>query len=459
MSATNTCTKLLLAGAIASVSLGANAFLISPSEESDILASTLIIPNSGITVTNTSIDFGIPNGFGEGGEFAGDDSEFVGFGSQAGIYTNDAGTYGLPGPGIVLSSGFVENYQTGPNTQTGFTGDNGMMATPEQNEMLEGVTGLTTHFDPVQLSISFDVDESTETVSFFAAFGSEEWPEYTGDTVTDGFGLFLNGENVAGALPTGGVPGVDPLLPINIDHPDMTDIPGTELDGVLAPNGQPVLRFDIPVEPGSTGNTFEIIVADAGDNVVDTTIFISSFGDFSSDDGGSEFTPIMPSNPEDLSGGFIFELPPVVDNEVVWIDPDVATGYTYEALGGGMFDQVVAPTQLSVNDPDGYTITYYDVDGLEITVNLNPGQSHNFINPVMMFVLEGIDESLMLDPENAMAFVTGLSFSDAGQFGVKQTPILTFVDDGTSVGVSEPGSLALLGLSLFGLAATRKRKA
>src|SRR6056297_3311042 len=42
-------------------------------------------------------------------------------GDQAGTYINLAGTYGLPSGGIVLSSGNVADYETGSNTQTGFT--------------------------------------------------------------------------------------------------------------------------------------------------------------------------------------------------------------------------------------------------------------------------------------------------------------------------------------------------
>jgi hypothetical protein len=470
--------KLALAAVIAGVSQGANAFSISATDDAALLADSLLIPGSGITVTSASLNFGMPvggfdgelppppigDGDGElvgepGSEFdgdippppLGDGGDVVYSGNQAGTYTNGAGTYGLPGPGIVLSSGFVENYETGPNLHDSLTGSNGTQATQEQNDLLSGVTGFTQHFDPVQLSISFDVDDSTDTISFFAAFGSEEWPEFVGD-FTDGFGLFLNGENVAGALPTGGVAGVDPLLPINIDHPDMTDIPGTELDGVLAPNGVPLLRFDVPVDPGSS-NVFEVIVADALDSAVDTTVYISSFGNFSDESGGSEFTPVMPSNPEDLDGGFVFQLPEVTEEEVIWIDPFIATGYTYTVKDGGLFDAVVAPTQFSVNDADGYTIEYYDAAGNLVVVNLSPGGSYNFSNPVSEFVLKGIDESLMLDPTDGNAFVTGLSFATAGQFEVSQVAIQKYVD------VSAPGSLALFGLGLAGLSLVRRRKA
>lgn len=441
-----TATLLLAATSLA------NAIAIDPNENATSLAETLIIPNSGVTITSSSLFHGLP---------LNDDFDDGFGGSQSGIYTNELGTYGLPGPGVVLSSGFVSNYATGPNTDSGFSGFAGTIASTEQNNLLTGITGITEHFDPVQLNISFDVDDSVENISFFATFGSDEWPEFTNSGVTDGFGLFLNGENVAGALPTGGIPGVDPLLPINIDHPDMTNIQGTELDGILAPNGQPVLRFDIPVEPGSTGNTFEIIVADAGDAAVDTTIYISSFGDFSSTSGGSEFTPVLPSDPESLESGFQFNLPPLESNEVIWIDPDVATGYTYTATDGGEFASVVAPSLLSVNDSDGYTITYTDASGNTVTVDLAPGESHAFSSPVIEFLLEGINTDLALDPTDPLAFVTGLSFANAGQFGVIQTPTTVFIpgpnDPATSV--PEPGALSLLLMGLAGLVLRRRNKA
>ncbi len=389
--------------------------------------------------------------------------EVIGTGAQAGIFTNDSGVYGLPSQGgIVFSSGNVEDYQDGPNTSSGNTGIAGTTANDEQNAILSEITGQEFHFDPVQLDISFDVDESVDTISFIASFGSEEFPEFVGSSFIDGFALLLNGENVAGALPTGGEPGVDPLLPININHPDIQAVEGTELDGVLAPNNIPLVRFDIPVEPNSTGNTFTLLLADTSDSVLDTTIFLSSFGNFDSDSGESEFTPILPdpSNPTNEDGDFVFVLPEVEAFETIFIDPDVATGYTYTATttdpnNPALFASVTAPSPLSVNDTDGYTLVYLDGNGIEQSRSLAPSETFVFPTPVEFFTITGIDPILALDPTLPDVFVTGVSFSNsasAGTFGVLQDPITTFVGD-----VPEPNSLALIGLSLFGTLAYRRR--
>ena len=409
-----------------------HAIVISTTTNASDLTDKLIIPNSGLTVTSSSL---------------------TGATGQAGVYTNLDGVYGLPTEGgIAFSSGDVADYAAGPNSYASNSTNFGNPASTSQNAILSEITGQSIHFDPVELNITFDVDNNVNTVSFIGAFGSEEYPEFVNSSFIDGFVLLLNDENVAGAQPTGAQPG-DPLLPLQINHPDFTSVSGTELDGLIAPNGSPLLRFDIPVEPGSTGNTFTMLLADASDDSLDTTVYLSSFGNFDSNNGESEFTPLMPdpSNPTNDEGGFVFELPEVEANEIVWIDPDVSTGYVYDATGGGLFASVTAPTLASVNDPDGYILSYLNQSGIEVFETLLAGQTYSFPDPVGTFTISGIDESLMLDPTDPLAFVTGLSFSAAGQFGVTQSPITVFVDDGTTAAVPEPSTLSILALSLFGL--------
>lgn len=480
---TKSLSKLACAVTFALCSTSASAIVIQSHQDAQTLSNSLIIPGSGVTVTSTSltggtffdggsdgecpidIDCEIPCPEEECGPFPGplllatQASALAvepGFTSgQAGTFTNASGVYGLPSEGgIVLSSGFVSDYEDGPNTEDGFSGGDSTSATIEQNELLSTISGELIHFDPIQLDITFDVDEDVSTISFIAAFGSEEYPDYVDSDVTDAFGMFLNGELVAGVQPTDPANGTD-LLPVNIDHPDFAPVEGTELNGMLAPNGVPLLRFDIPVEPGSIGNSFTIIIADASDSVFDSTVFLSSFGNFDDDGGTSEFTPILPdpSNPTNDEGAFVFNLPEIEEGETIWIDPDVATGYVYET--DGVFSSVTAPTLLTVNDSDGYMLHFTDSNGAQ-SVLLTAGQEYIFAEGVSMFTIDGIDPTLGLDPTDGAAFTLGVSFSQVGQF-VTQDPITTFVDDG-STSVPEPTSIVLFGLSLVGLSTLRRKK-
>ncbi len=98
--------------------------------------------------------------------------------------------------------------------------------TQNTNALLDPITGGTfDHFDTTQLDLTFD---STTVV-----FGSEEYSEFVGSSFIDGYGFYLNGVNIA---QVGG-------QPVNINHPAMMALSGTEFDGILAPGGNPVLLF------------------------------------------------------------------------------------------------------------------------------------------------------------------------------------------------------------------------
>lgn len=423
------------AAALLLSSTTAHALSVSPSLSADELVNTLFLGQSGVTVTGATLSFG-------------DGSAPDLSNSGAGTYTNAIGTYGLPGPGVVFSSGAVANYGAGPNTDDSFSGGSNRTATSAQNDLLDDLTGQSSHFDPVQLTINFDVSADVDGVSFIGAFGSEEFPDFVGSSFTDGFGLFVNGTNVAGVQQSGAAPG-DPLLPVNIDHPDFAAIAGTELNGVLAPNGVPVLLFEAPIEPGSTGNTFDIIIADASDTILDTTVYLSSFGDFDANDGSSEFTPILPSNPPDPeTGAFIFELPEIEPDVTFWIDPPVSVGYEYE-ITGAEFAMITAPSLATVNDPDGYLITF--AGG---SATLLPSQSFTLPAGITSFVLSGIDPSLMLDPANATAFPLGIMFANitAGTPTLSQTPIVS-----NPIPLPATAFLSLAALGALGFAGRRRQ--
>ncbi|WP_425404419.1 choice-of-anchor L domain-containing protein [Hwanghaeella sp.] len=464
-------------------STSAHAIQVTGGASGQSLADTLFLNVPGLTVNSVTLS---------------------GFGDQFGTYTNQSGTYGLPSQGIVLSTGNVNDYSSGDNTQDGFTtafgdefegGEN--PASAAQEGLLDPITGGGfDHFDVAQLTISFDVAEGIDSVTFFGTFGSEEFPEFVGSEFVDGFGLFVNGQNVAfvndrpinidhpdflGAVPTdgddGGIPdfpndgpvfevaavnlvddggdgevepGPDPD-PVTLEpgDPRLVLVTGTELDGVLAPDVNPVLRFDVPVSTGA--NVFDIIIADTSDHSLDSVIYLSSFlpTEVDLNDGGTEFTPLLPASQDEETGTFTFDLPETLDlEEVFFIDPPVAVGYTYEVTDAE-FKTIVAPSLAVVPDSDGYTI---EIDGQVFT--LLPGGSLDVSGlGASEFVLTGIDEALLLDPANFLAFPLGVALQNLTQGTLptlSQTPITVDVPSPVPLPAGLPlyiaGILGFLGL-------------
>ncbi|TDY03827.1 choice-of-anchor L family PEP-CTERM protein [Thiohalophilus thiocyanatoxydans] len=243
-------TTVLLAAAFGGGGVTpAQAILVSPDAVGASLTTSLTEGSTGLTVVSSTL-----SGNSSGGAVS------------SGTYTNTSGTYGI-GPGIVLSSGDVSDYSDGSNTATGNTTDFGTPATGAQEALLDPITGGGfSHFDVTQLDIDFT--SSTGEVFFDVVFGSEEFDEYVGSTFIDGFGLFLNGTNIASV---GG-------SPVNINHPDMAFLAGTELDGILAPGGDPRLTFSGTGLDTSLTHSLSFIVADTSDSILDTTTYIASLG-------------------------------------------------------------------------------------------------------------------------------------------------------------------------------------
>lgn len=481
--------QTVLAGAVAAVlvSSPATALVVSIEQNAYELATILTAGTSGLTVTHAEILYGSPCGEfgcfdeGYGGEIPSipvltDFSSFplvpaVDFFSSTfssdvdisplqattGTYSNDSGTYNLPASGIVLSTGNVLDYGEGPNLSGGNSTSFNNIATEIQNDLLNPITGVfAPHFDVTQLNITFNVDENTDSISFLTVFGSEEFPEFVGSSFNDGFGLYLNGSNIAGVVPEeGGEPQT-----VAISHPDMKPIEGTELNGVLAPNNNPILRFDAPVDPGSTGNVLTVIIGDAADDILDTTAYIASLGA----EGSSELIPIMPSNGEpDETGAFNFVIS-VGDSGLgidtpIWIDPIVAIGYTYEVVGTN-FTTVTLPTLASVNDTDGYEVWYFDGTQFVFGANVDAEGSFDFTTVVTggvsQFQILDIDPALELDPSDPIAFMTGVTFADAGTWSVSMTAI-TFDTDSNAVPVPATLSLFFFGGLGWLMVAARRR--
>jgi len=236
----------------------AQAIVVTATQNTNALVSALLgSGGSGVIVTGVSLSGHRQEIFESSGTFE----------TSSGTFTNASGTYGI-GPGVILSTGAVESYGDGPNLAEDWSTSFGIPATSAQEALLDPITTVGPdsydHFDVTELIVYFDMQPGFDSARFNVVFGSEEFPEYVSDGYFDGFGMFLNGTNVAFVN----------ALPVNITHPAMAALGGTELDGVLAPGGSPLLVFGGPVHP--TGNSLRFIIGDREDPILDSTVYISS---------------------------------------------------------------------------------------------------------------------------------------------------------------------------------------
>lgn len=267
--------KLGLKNALAGLALGTlslafsipgHAVTITPTLDGGTLVNALL-GGGGVGIDLSTVTFSF-----SGHQFGSDVS--------AGTYTGAVGTYGIA-DGIVISSGAVNQFGTSSDVSFGNT------ATVAQEALLQPISGISEHFDVTQLDVSFDMLPGFDSVFFNVTFQSTEFPFYIGSQFIDAFGLYVNGNNIAF---------VDGD-PINVDHPYMGTDPFFPGPGLPAGNFSGVLgsvatgstqgsgnlaigpffhTFSSPVN--ATGNNLTFIIADSGDQLLDSFAFISQLG-------------------------------------------------------------------------------------------------------------------------------------------------------------------------------------
>lgn len=210
---------------------------------------------------------------------------------------------GVPA-GIMLASGNVHN-ALGPNNQGGAGNSLGAQGHPDLNAISGQVT-----FDATVLTFDF-VSEKPE-LHFRYVFGSEEYPEYVCAIFNDVFGFFVSGPGISGPFSYNGenyarVPMKTQYVGINTINPGVPGAFGNVSNclssGGLS-NGQYYVDntgdtdlqydgFTVPLDAEFTvipGEVYKAIiaVADAGDAIFDSGVFIS----IESLDGDSLLTPV-----------------------------------------------------------------------------------------------------------------------------------------------------------------------
>jgi hypothetical protein len=231
---------------------------ITPTDNANVLVNGIL--TSGITVVGTPTYTGSSEA---SGTFAGA-TIANGLGMSQGIILTNGTALGALGP----------NDSSGQSTAWFLDGDSD----------LDTFAGAATH-DASILEFSFKT--STGSVFFNYQFASEEYPEYV-DQFNDVFGFFLDGNNVAL------VPGTSSPVSINnvnrednslyyidnwVDDPDG----GPGVGGSLSIQYDGLTKvFQVSVTGLSTGeddiHTIKLAIADTGDSVLDSAVFIEGFG-------------------------------------------------------------------------------------------------------------------------------------------------------------------------------------
>ena len=224
-----------------------------------------------------------------GGGVIATNHSFQGDPSQIGWFDGSNSNLGID-TGIVLSSGDVADI-VGPNDSPGsfFIG----------NFDLPGDPTLDVVIDPAVTNdaavLEFDFVPTSDTLKFKYVFGSEEYLEYVA-TINDAFGFFLSGPNPAGGMYIDEnlalIPGTtDPVSIFNVNDVTNSAYYIDNGDGSTAPqNTDPtVIQFDGFTTPLTAiaavicGATYHIklVVADAGDDIIDSGVFLEAGSFFS----------------------------------------------------------------------------------------------------------------------------------------------------------------------------------
>jgi hypothetical protein len=239
---------IVLALAVSSRSSEAGDGIVTNDLSGSLTPEDLVngLVGGGVTVSNVS--------------YTGDDV-------AAGTFSNAIDVLGAFDAGVVLSTGNISFVQ-GPNTLDDATAQNGEPG----DAQLGALSGFTT-FDAAVLE--FDFVPLSDTAAFRFVFASEEYNEWVNSQYNDVFAFFVNQTNCA-IVPGGGQPitintinnGTNPSL-----YED-NEIPGntldTEMDGLTV-----TLTCLAFVNPGVT-NHIKMAIADAGDDQLDSVVFIQA---------------------------------------------------------------------------------------------------------------------------------------------------------------------------------------
>ena len=166
--------------------------------------------------------------------------------------------------------------------------------------------------------------------------------------------------------------------------------------------------------------------------------------------GTTADNPLLPVVTE---AGWNFNFNVILPNQQIFIDPAIAVGYDYIVTSGPNFRSVLLPVGIGDNLFDLWLWNGTDwVFSNQIT-----GGVEYFFAPggIDRFRILGIETNAGLDPNNTLAFTTGLTFEGTGAISVTQSAIVTTINTNA---VPEPSALLLMLTGLAGVMGLRSRR-
>ena len=207
------------------------------------------------------------------------DVRYTGSEVSAGTFqASDEGIIGFK-EGVVLSSGDIA-YVDGPNLDSGVGVENGQLGDMYLDLLIPGYTTEDA------TTLEFDFIPQQNMLSFEYVFSSEEYNEFVDSDYNDVFGFFLNGKNIA-LIPNTNTPVSINNINNNRNSQYYRDNTSgsfnTEMDGLTS-----VLTAQAYVTPGQK-NTIRLSIADAGDSILDSNVFLKAASFSSIDANNIEF--------------------------------------------------------------------------------------------------------------------------------------------------------------------------
>lgn len=241
-------------------SVNAMAITITPTFNGSVLAGTILGP--GITIVPGSI-------------------VYTGAAVASGTFTGGAASGIGIESGIILTNGDA-SLAVGPNDSDDKTGSNGLAGDADLDALIPGFFT----FDATILE--FDFTTAGGNLFFNYVFASEEYNEFVNTTFNDVFGFFLDGVNIAL------IPGT--TTPVSINNVNGGNPLGTGASNPVFYNNNDLNDggpfFDIEYDGftdvftamalgiGAGTHHIKLAIADAGDSVLDSAVFIQA-GSFS----------------------------------------------------------------------------------------------------------------------------------------------------------------------------------